>query len=231
MKYFGSGISEKHKELSSIIRKTNEIEVVKQLFLDIHAKLHDAIISHSVSNEVNHLFDDLKKEEYAIMPTKNDETIAWVLWHIARIEDITMNILVAKKEQIFDDVWKKRLSVSITDTGNALSDDEIMRLSKEVDIEALHAYRNEVGKATRAIIQNLQVEDMKRKVDDEDIKKILFTGGVCEDENSLWLLQFWGKKDVAGLLLMPPTRHVLMHLNDCCKWKEHIRNGKKLYRV
>lgn len=29
------------------------------------------------------------------MPTLKDETIAWVLWHIARIEDLIMGILVA----------------------------------------------------------------------------------------------------------------------------------------
>ena len=35
---------------------------------------------------------------------------------------------------------------------------------------------------------------------------------------------------VSGLLLMPPTRHVMMHLNDCCKWKTVIRKKQKFYR-
>ncbi|EQE16874.1 hypothetical protein QAW_2379 [Clostridioides difficile CD17] len=35
---------------------------------------------------------------------------------------------------------------------------------------------------------------------------------------------------VVGLLLMPPTRHVILHLNDCCKWKEYFRTKKKFYR-
>ncbi|MDR1547029.1 MAG: hypothetical protein LBT06_00340 [Hungatella sp.] len=30
-----------------------------------------------------------KADEYAIMPTGKEETMAWVLWHIARIEDLT----------------------------------------------------------------------------------------------------------------------------------------------
>ena len=54
--------------------------------------------------------------------------------------------------------------------------------------------------------------------------------GVSEHPDSLWLLEFWGKKDVAGILLMPPTRHMLLHLNDCCRWKLEIRNRKHLYR-
>ena len=55
-------------------------------------------------------------------------------------------------------------------------------------------------------------------------------GGVTQQEESAWLLDFWGKKDVAGLLLMPPTRHVMLHLNDCCRWKQEIRTKKKFFR-
>ncbi|EQE04021.1 hypothetical protein [Clostridioides difficile] len=49
-------------------------------------------------------------------------------------------------------------------------------------------------------------------------------------EDSIWLLDFWGNKDIAGILLMPPTRHVILHLNDCCKWKEYFHTKKKFYR-
>ncbi|MBV7275573.1 hypothetical protein [Clostridium thailandense] len=40
MKYFGEGLSEKHKELVKIIRKKDKISQAKSLFLDIHANLH-----------------------------------------------------------------------------------------------------------------------------------------------------------------------------------------------
>ena len=58
-----------------------------------------------------------------------------------------------------------------------------------------------------------------------------FITGVTRQEESFWLLDFWGKKDVAGLLLMPPTRHVMLHLNDCFRWKEEIRTKKKFFLV
>lgn len=43
------------------------------------------------------------------------------------------------------------------------------------------------------------------------------------------LITATGNTIVAGILLMPPTRQFMLHLNDCCKWKEHIRNKKKLF--
>ena len=42
----------------------------------------------------------LEDPEYAVMVTSKDETIAWALWHIARLEDLTMNLLGSGGEQV-----------------------------------------------------------------------------------------------------------------------------------
>lgn len=230
MKYFGDGLSELHKEFNAIIRKGDKLDEAKQLFFELHSKLHLSSITGTVQNEVDILLGDLMPHEYRIMPTAKDETIAWVLWHIARIEDLTMGILVADNTQLFDREWQKQINGPITDTGNALSDDEIMELSRQLDIEMLITYRNAVGQRTRDIVKSLSADDMKRKVSPQGLERIKQAGGVTEQEASLYLLDFWGKKDVAGLLLMPSTRHVILHLNSCCKWKQHIRENKKCFR-
>ena len=202
MKYFGEGLSEKHKELNQIIRKTDKIEQAKELFLDIHAKLHLSEMSNTEHNEVDNLICDLTDNEFSIMPTAKDETIAWVIWHIARIEDLSMSVLVAGEDQLFNYEWKQKMNAPITDTGNSLTDDEITNLSKSLVIRELLHYRNEVGKRTRQIVQNLKSDDMKRKVSPHKLEKIMFEGGVSEQENSIWLLDFWAKKDVAGILFV-----------------------------
>lgn len=230
MKYFGSGLSELHKELNTVIRKPDKLADAKRLFFELHSKLHLSSMSGTEKNDVDYLLNDLVPREYSIMPTSKDETIAWVLWHIARIEDLTMGILVANGNQLFNDEWKRRLNVSISDTGNALSDDEIMELSRQLNIKELISYRNAVGQRTRDIVRLISANEMKRTVFPHGLESVMQAGGVTSDENSQWLLDFWGKKDVAGLLLMPPTRHVILHLNDCCKWKLHIREGRKCFR-
>ena len=111
-----------------------------------------------------------------------------------------------------------------------MTDDEIMLLSKNINTAELISYRNAVGERTRKIVRELDSEALKRKVSCEDIARIRQEGGVTQQEESAWLLDFWGKKDVAGLLLMPPTRHVMLHLNDCCRWKQEIRTKKKFFR-
>lgn len=142
MKYFGEGLSEKHKELNSIIRKKDYVHEAKKIFLEIHASLHLSKVSGTDRNEVDALTEDLQDEEYTVMPTIKDETMAWAFWHIARMEDLTMNILVAGQEQVFDSAWKLRMNATILDMGNALNDEEILRLSKSLHIQELLNYRN-----------------------------------------------------------------------------------------
>ena len=230
MKYFGEELSGLHKELSGAIRKKGSHEYAVRLFISLHEKLHLSEESNGEPNGADMLFGGMQPDEYRIMPTSKDETIAWAVWHIARIEDLTMNILVGCADQIFDSCWKAKMNASISDTGNALNDDEIMRLSNDLDIAALLAYRSAVGKRTREIAGNLSEGDMTRKISSESLEKIRSEGGVTDQEESVWLLDYWGGKDVAGILLMPPTRHLMMHLNDCCKWKRHIRDGRKCFR-
>lgn len=105
MKYFGSGLSELHKEVNAVIRKPDKLADAKQLFFTLHSRLHLSSLSGTEMNEVDYLLKDLTPCEYSIMPTSKDETIAWVLWHIARIEDLTMGILVADGGQLFNDEW------------------------------------------------------------------------------------------------------------------------------
>lgn len=230
MKYFGDGLSDKHKKLKKIIYKQECFDEARDIFLDIHAHLHLSEVAQIQEHEVDRLIYDLSNNDYAIMPTKQDETIAWIIWHIARIEDLTMGILVAQGEQVFNADWQQRLHINRNDTGNAMSDDEIMDFSHHVEISELLQYRNAVGQKTREIINHLKPTDMRRKIAQFDLDKILAVGGVTKQDDSLWLLEFWGQKDVAGILLMPPTRHVMLHLNDCGRMKEMIRTRQKFYR-
>ena len=42
---------------------------------------------------------------------------------------------------------------------------------------------------------------------------------------SIWLLDFWKNKTIAGLLTMPITRHQIVHINDCFKLKERYQKN------
>jgi len=207
--------------------KEQKIDKIKDLLYELHSIVHSSRVYKSQkSSFLDEICEDLNEKAFRIMPTSNDVTIAWNIWHITRIEDITSNILIANTNSILTDTWLERMKISIRDTGNAMSDEEILSFSNEIFLEELLAYRDSVGIRTKQIIENLTLEDLKRKFMKSQLNNILTEGGVLEHPESIWLLDFWGKKNVGGILLMPVTRHQVVHLNDCNKLKKKCGNLK-----
>jgi hypothetical protein len=99
-----------------------------------------------------------------------------------------------------------------------MSEAEIAALSAAIDVDALLAYRAAVGRRTRDIVQALPPEALKQKADPGRLQQIMTQGAVAEASRSL--LDYWGGRTIAGLLLMPPTRHNLVHLNEALNLKQ-----------
>lgn len=213
------------KRLNDIIRVPERFSEARELCLALHASVHFAQ-DGAAPTVMDELWRELEPEDFAVMPTVKDVTIAWNIWHITRVEDLTVNCLIAGKKQILDKEWIARLGATAADTGNAMTDDEIMRLSRNLDPDALRAYRIAVGENTRRILSALGPEDMARKADAGGRRKIIDGGGVTDHPESFWLVDFWCRKDIAGLITMPVTRHQLGHINDSFKLKEKIKKRK-----
>jgi hypothetical protein len=212
----------RQNELREILLKPDRHAEAIRLCLDQHAMVHSSEMagSNALTFE-DEVWDGLSDSAFRTMPTAKDETIAWNLWHITRIEDITMNILVAGATQVINaEPWLKRMNVTACDTGNAMTDEEIVAFSRAIDRQALRDYRIAVGRKTRAIIEGLAVPDLKRKMEPARLQRILDEGAVLNGDGARWLIDFWGRKNVAGLLLMPATRHQLVHLNESSRLKK-----------
>jgi hypothetical protein len=115
-------------------------------------------------------------------------------------------------QQIFNEDWQKKINSSITDTGNALELDEVVEWGKQINAKELKNYMITVGKNTRQILSNLSLEQIKSMVPEEWVMRILEEGGVTTDFRSVWLLVFWGRLTIGGMILTPMTSHHMMHL-------------------
>lgn len=145
--------------------------------------------------------------------------LCWQFWHTYRIEDLVGNLLMGDREQLFNEDWKTRIGSPITDTGNALTFSEAVAFGQSLHVEALRDYMIAVGKNTRRILEGLTLEQIKSMVPEEWVMKILEVGGVTTDFRSVWLLVFWGRLTVGGMILTPMTNHHMMHLPACL---EHL---------
>jgi len=66
----------------------------------------------------------------------------------------------------------------------------------------------------------LPASQLAEKVDPERLNQILKEGAVVEEAHEV--LEYWGGLTYAGLLLMPPTRHNLIHLNEGLRIKKKV---------
>jgi hypothetical protein len=215
MTYIAKEWNEKQSKLKEFLTTEKTFDKGIELLLEMHGLLHDKkIYKNIVETYYNTLWGDLKEETCKIISSK-ETSILWNIWHITRIEDIVANVLIGDKEEIFNTEIQTNLKIRIKDTGNAMAYSEIELFNNNVNIKALNDYRIKVGKQTTKIIKGLKYADMKRKVKKEQLEKIKQNGGVLDTEKSIWLLDFWGKKNIFGLIMMPITRHQIVHLNDC----------------
>lgn len=216
------------KRLREIILKQDEIQESKNLSLSLHAMVHSSVMSGiPIKTFEDELWEGL--DEYTFRASTNDKgrTIAYGIWHSTRIEDITMNLLVAGTEQVFNlGNWREKICSKIVDTGNAMTEEDILEFSKNINMHELRNYRIAVGKRTREIIKNLTYKDMKRKFNRDRLQRVIDEGAVLDVEASNWLIDFWGRKNVSGIILMPATRHHVVHINESLSAKKKSEVSK-----
>jgi len=214
------GWNENQKKLNILLPNQKTFKKGIDLLLEMHSLLHDKKVSRTNSETYyDNLWEKMKDETCRIISNK-ETSILWNIWHITRIEDIISNIIIGKKETVFNKEIQTKLNIKIKDTGNAMTCSEIESFNKSINIKELKEYRIKVGKLTQKIIKAMEFSDIKRKVEKEQLEKIKQNGGVIDNPKSIWLLDFWGKKNILGLINMPITRHQIVHLNDCFKIKQ-----------
>ncbi|WP_461257609.1 hypothetical protein, partial [Treponema sp. R80B11-R83G3] len=120
------------------------------------------------------------KEETCKIISNKETSILWNIWHITRIEDIISNIIIGRKETIFNKEIQTKLNIKIKDTGNAMTYSEIESFSRNINIKELKEYRVKVGKSTQKIIKAIEFGDIKRKMEKEQLEKIKQNGGVTD---------------------------------------------------
>ena len=97
-------------------------------------------------------------------------------------------------------------------------------MSANIDIKALRDYRIAVARRTRQVVKKLQAKDFNQEVDPDRIEKVLKEGAVAPE--AVEITNYWSKKTIAGLLLMPPTRHCILHLNEAMRIKQKLQKAK-----
>ena len=211
--------SELNKTMQTLLKKQDTYKAGVAALFDLRKQLMQTITSFRA---------ELSRGDFDAIPFMNaagyhSKTIAYSLWHIFRIEDIVAHTLIRKNEQVFfSGKYQKRINSPIITTGNELAKKQIADFSKHLNLDELYSYILEVKSGTETIIGSLSFDDLKQKISEETKECLKSLNVVSEDENAVWLIDYWCGKDIRGLLQMPFSRHWIMHTEACLRIKNKV---------
>ncbi|WP_341346546.1 DinB family protein [Paenibacillus sp. FSL H3-0469] len=214
-----------HKMLPRIITKPEAHTEAIAIILELHSALYASEGSGEQVTYEDTLWDKLlvsTVRSYPVQTPGSRNSIVWHLWHSARIEDITMNILGADREQVlYSGQYTRRLEVPYVHSGNGMSEEDVATLSREVNLGALSEYRRDVARRTRSILSALEPGQLGMKATPAQFERVREEKAVLDSEQ--WLMDYWGGKTFAGHVLMPATRHNFVHLNKAMRVKQKLQ--------
>ncbi len=201
--------SDLNKKMQIKIKKKSTFDEGIDILLELRKELMKQIMGFKES---------LNREDFNSMPFINakgyhNKTIAYSLYHIFRIEDIVSNSLIKKREQIFfKDNYRERMKSPSITTGNELVKQEISIFSSKLNLDELYKYISKVDVSTTQILKELLYEDLKTNMTEQDKNLLKSLNVVSNDDNAIWLIDYWCDKNIQGLIQMPFSRHWIMHI-------------------
>ena len=117
-----------------------------------------------IKHSVHTVIEDLSEDELTKRPSENANTIAWLIWHLTRVQDDHI-AGIADREQIWYQGWYEKfdLPFSKSATGYGQSSDEVAKV--KVSSKLLIEYFDNVHDSTISWIKQLNEGDYSRIVD------------------------------------------------------------------
>ena len=127
----------------------------------------DAVIHGMMEylEELKQKLEGLTEAEVQWQAALDTNTIAWLVWHMAKVEDNWINVRIAGGEGVWDSgKWAERTGISVESNGYGQVMDEV-RSMPNVPISELIAYYDAVREASFEAIDGKTDADMSNEID------------------------------------------------------------------
>ncbi len=114
---------------------------------------------------VDELTDGLTDEQANYRPSPNANSIAWLIWHSARVQDIQLAPIAGIEQVWLSDGWVDRFGLDLprNDTGYGHSPEDVAKVQVSGDL--LAGYYHAVHEVTLEFVARVTAEDLARIVD------------------------------------------------------------------
>lgn len=182
-------------------------------FLVQHARLHSADVAEAEGGSYSdRVLGGLSDDQLRLRPGKGLNSLAWLLWHMARAEDATVNLVIAAEPQVLDEAWDRRLGAGRRDIGTGMTEEEVAELTAGIDLAAARAYRSAVGRRTREVAARLPPARWAEGIGPGDTDRALAQGALIPKAERVAKI-FQGRTR-GGLLGSIAITHTAVHLGE-----------------
>lgn len=150
---------------------------------------------------VDELFQGLADEQVRRRPA-GVNSIAWLVWHLTRVQDAVVSRFVADRPQVLDEGgWNRRMAVDRRDVGSGMTREEVDALSTQIDVAALRQYQRAVAERTKLITTSLPPGAWTEIVPEEHVWRAVAADRLLV-EAGRWVGDFWARKRSRGWYLL-----------------------------
>jgi len=182
----------------------------RDLFLNQHSAVHSAAVGGNKASAAERVYGGITDEQMRVRPREDLNSLAWILWHIARAEDIIVNPVLAGRDQVLDDAWLRRLGIARRDFGIGMTSPEVAALTAQVDLAALREYRDAVGRRTREVVGGFRPEDWQGETQAAALERAAGDGAFGDRREGM-VKAFTGRPRamvLSGIALFHPSGHL-----------------------
>lgn len=146
-------------------------------------------------DKLNRALDGLSDEESRWQPTLDSNPIDWMVWHMARVEDNLVNVVLQNHQPIWErDRWGARLAISYPGAGAGMTMDEIRGMRPINVPKVMEYYRSVRDETSIYFAKTIRQDDLARVIEHTNFRG--WTGAqilgrlLCEEAEHLGQIEY-----------------------------------------
>ena len=115
---------------------------------------------------VDHALDGLTDEEISRRPNGHSNSIGWIAWHMARVEDRWFQMVLQEKPQLWESEWAGKLGMPADPNyaGGGMKPEDVDKF-KTPTVQQIKDYSRAARQATSDYVNNVQPEQFDKAID------------------------------------------------------------------
>lgn len=187
---------------------------IPTFFLQRYQNLHDTFLPK--------LREELPEQAFRTRVTPKTPPIIWLLWHMARVEDMGLSRFVWKKPQLYNEAWHQKINTNIWHYGTSMTDAQVDQLAERIDVYALLDYQREVTRRTRQELSRMDPSILDEILGEEEVRRVLETEGMAS-KDAQWVSPHYIGKTRGWMLCHMGLTHSFRHFGQILLIKKMLR--------